>query len=111
VLVAEGDDELAGYLEAEGGAFRRNRHAAYIIIGVRQGYAWRGIGTALFQAAEAWARKQGLRRLELTVMVHNVAGLGLYQKMGFTIEGTRRDSLLEDGTFVDEYALAKILDG
>ena len=108
-FVAEGHGELAGYLEAEGGTFRRNRHAAHIIVGVRQRYAGRGLGTALFEAAEAWARERGLRRLELTVMVHNAAGVGLYQKLGFVIEGTRRDSLLVDGAFVDEYAMAKIL--
>lgn len=109
VFVAEGNDELAGYLELDGGSFRRNLHSAYIVVGVRQRYAGRGIGTGLFAAAEQWARPQGLRRLELTVMVHNAAGLGLYQKLGFVIEGTRRDSLQVDGMFVDEYAMAKIL--
>jgi RimJ/RimL family protein N-acetyltransferase len=110
LLIAEGDGEPAGYLAAEGGAFRRNRHSAYLTVGVRQRYAGQGIGTALFQAVEAWAREQGLRRLELTVMTNNAAGLGLYRKMGFVIEGTRHDSVCVDGVFIDEYAMAKLLD-
>ena len=54
-------------------------------------------------------RQRGLHRLELTVMVHNTAAVGLYHKLGFGIEGTRKDSLLVNGAYVDEYAMAKLL--
>ncbi|HYF94677.1 MAG TPA: GNAT family N-acetyltransferase [Symbiobacteriaceae bacterium] len=87
----------------------RNRHMACIWIGVLQAYAGRGVGTRLFEALEAWARENGLHRLELTVMAHNAAGVALYRKMGFEIEGARRDSLRVDGAWVDEYAMAKLL--
>lgn len=40
---------------------------------------------------------------------NDAAGLGLYTKLGFVIEGTRRDALRVDGVFVDEYAMAMIL--
>jgi len=45
----------------------------------------------------------------LTVVTQNKAGLSLYKKMGFEIEGTKRDSLFIDGKYVDEYYMSKLL--
>jgi RimJ/RimL family protein N-acetyltransferase len=42
-------------------------------------------------------------------MVHNEAALALYKKMGFEIEGRKKHSLLINGTYVDEYCMAKLL--
>ncbi|MFC4403808.1 GNAT family N-acetyltransferase [Gracilibacillus xinjiangensis] len=61
------------------------------------------------QKLEQWASKHNLRRLELTVVTGNEAGLSLYKKMGFEIEGTKRDSLFIDGEYLDEYYLSKLL--
>lgn len=109
IFVAEENGNLVGYLSANGGRFARNRHAAYIVVGLLEGYTSRGIGTALFERLDAWAGGQGLHRLELTVMVHNQRGIGLYRKMGFEIEGTLKDSLLVEGSYVDEYSMAKLI--
>jgi RimJ/RimL family protein N-acetyltransferase len=109
IFVAEDDKELVGYLGAYGGDFRRNRHKAHIVIGILQKFTGMGIGTILFTEVEKWAKQVGIHRLELTVMSHNHAGLALYKKMGFFVEGTAKDSLLVDGTYVDEYYMAKIL--
>ena len=109
IFVAEHDKELVGYLAAYGGEFRRNRHKAHIVVGILQKFTGKGIGTALFIEAERWARQVGIHRLELTVMSHNRAGLALYKKMGFFVEGIAKDSLLVEGTYVDEYYMAKIL--
>lgn len=107
LLLAWVGDRLAGLVEVDGGTFRRNRHAATIIIGILQEFAGRGIGSHLLEAAEAWATSRGLHRLELTVMTHNQAAIRLYQRRGFEIEGTRRDSLRVDGIPTDEYLMAK----
>ena len=48
--------------------------------------------------------------LELTVMTHNTAGIALYKKQGFAIEGTKRHSLLLNGQFIDEFYMSKLLD-
>jgi RimJ/RimL family protein N-acetyltransferase len=58
---------------------------------------------------EEWANIQNIHRLELTVMTHNIAGIALYKKMGFEIEGIKRDSLLIDGKYVDEFYMSKLL--
>lgn len=109
VLVAVAAGELAGYVEAVGGGFRRNRHTAHVVIGVRQASAGRGIGGSLLAELERWARANGVRRLELTVMAHNERAVRLYRKLGYAVEGTRQGALLVDGRFVDELWMAKLL--
>ncbi|GAA0592896.1 GNAT family protein [Virgibacillus siamensis] len=110
IFVAEHDSGLAGYLIAIGGNANRNRHSVYIVIGILPEYRGQRIGSKLFQALEKWALRQGVHRLELTAVTNNKAGLSLYKKMGFEIEGTKRDSLFMDGEFVDEYYMGKLLD-
>lgn len=110
VFVAENADQLVGYLAAIGGEFKRNRQSVYIVIGILQAFTGQGIGTKLFQTLDEWAHQQHIHRLELTVMSHNKAGVALYKKQGFEIEGTKRHSLLVNGQFVDEYYMAKLLD-
>ncbi len=110
ILVAEQGGHLVGYLGAYGGAYRRNQHSAYIVIGILQAYAGQGVGTQLFIALEKWARQQHIHRLELTVMTHNERGVNLYRKMGFEIEGTKKDSLYIADHYVDEYYMARLLD-
>ncbi len=111
ILVAEHNGQLAGYLAASGGEYRRNKHSLQIVIGILQEFASQGIGTRLFTELGDWARRRNIHRLELTVMVHNTKAIGLYQKMGFEIEGVKRDSLLVNGKYVDEYYMGKLLNG
>ena len=109
VLLAELGGQLAGYVELTGGSFRRSRATAYVVIGVRAHAAGRGIGADLLQQARDWAAAHGVHRLELTVMVHNTRAIGLYERMGFTVEGRRSECLLIDGQFIDEFTMAAII--
>ena len=109
VLVAEHEGQLVGYLGAMGGTFHRNHHSAHIFVGILEAFTGQGLGRRLLEETERWARRQGLHRLELTVMRHNARALALYQKMGFEIEGTKRDSLQVEGVYVDEICMAKLL--
>jgi len=109
LFVVEGDESLVGYLSATGGRVARNKRTAYIVIGILEGFTGKGLGTALFECMEQWARDRALHRLELTVMVRNQRAVGLYKKMGFEIEGLKRDSLFVDGSYVDEYYMSKLI--
>jgi RimJ/RimL family protein N-acetyltransferase len=109
VLVADAEGELAGYVEASGGTFRRNKHTAYVVIGVRRSHAGLGIGGRLLGELDSWAHAAGVLRLELTVMTTNERAVGLYCKLGYQIEGTRRAALRIDDELVDEYWMAKLL--
>jgi RimJ/RimL family protein N-acetyltransferase len=110
ILVAEQEDgKLLGYLISTGGNAKRTKHCAYLVIGILNQYQGLGIGTQLFKHLEEWAREHNIHRLELSVVTRNEAGLRLYKKIGFEIEGTKRHSLYIDGEFVDEYYMSKLL--
>ncbi|WP_409253823.1 N-acetyltransferase family protein [Bacillus sp. SCS-153A] len=109
IIVAEKDGQLTGYLFAIGGNVKRTRHSAYIAIGISEYHRGKGIGKALFEKVEEWASNNGIIRLELTVVTQNVAGVALYKKRGFEIEGTKRKSIGIDGEFFDEYYMSKLL--
>ncbi|MCD8510991.1 MAG: GNAT family N-acetyltransferase [Bacillus sp. (in: Bacteria)] len=110
IWVAEtSDGMLAGFLALFGNNLLRNRHSAYIVIGILQDHQGQGLGKNLFQTMEEWARSKAIHRLELTVMKHNHRALQLYLKMGFEIEGVKRDSLKVNGEYVDEYYLSKLI--
>lgn len=109
VIVAETAGRLAGYAEARGGGFRRNRITAHVVIGVLAAASGQGVGSGLLRELELWAPAHGIHRLELTVMAHNHRARQLYERMGFTAEGRRRECLLVDGDLVDELYMAKLL--
>lgn len=48
----------------------------------------------------------GLNRIELTVYAFNPAARRVYEKVGFKLEGTRREALLWDGEFVDAHVMS-----
>lgn len=110
LIGAEADGRLAGFMSARGGSVNRNRHTAYIVIGILQQFQGMGIGSGLFRELDTWALGIGIGRLELSVMTHNQRALALYTKSGFEIEGTKRKALRVDGQWVDEYYMSKILD-
>jgi putative acetyltransferase len=95
----------AGIIALKG---RRN-HVGAVWMAVHDEFQNRGIGSALMaaliDAADNWLN---LRRLELTVYVDNAAGVALYKKFGFQIEGTRRHDTFRGGAFVDALAMARL---
>lgn len=111
ILVSEnGSNELVGYLFAIGGDAKRNKHSAYIVIGILSDYRGKGAGTKVFKELDQWAIHHNVHRLELTVVTKNDAGLSLYKKMGFEIEGTKRNSLFISNEFFDEYYMSKLIE-
>lgn len=109
IFVVEDRTKLVGYLMARGGTARKNYHSVYIVIAILQSYTGSGLGTQLFSRLEEWARDRGIHRLELGVMKKNRQAQRLYQKMGFEIEGLKRDAFLLNGEYIDEYMMAKLL--
>ncbi len=69
----------------------------------------RGSEPHFFKQLDKWANEKGVTRLELTVMCINDAARHLYEKNGFVVEGTKKNSMVVDGTYVDEYYMAKLL--
>ncbi len=111
IFIAVENEKIIGYLIAfyMYGRGSRTRHSLHIGIAVLQTEWGKGIGTALFEEMERWAKSNAIIRLELTVMTHNERGINLYKKMGFEIEGTKKASIFVKGNFVDEYLMSKII--
>ena len=87
----------------------RRRHVGTIGMAVRDDWQGKGIGTALMEAAldlaDNWLN---LIRVELTVYVDNAAGIALYEKFRFAIEGTHRLFAFCNGEYVDAHSMARI---
>ena len=107
--VAMENQKMVGYIRAERGKFNRILHTAYIVVGILKDYRGKGIGTSFFEMLNCWAKKNGIKRLELTVECCNETARYLYEKSGFKIEGTREKSMFVNGSFDDEFYMAKIL--
>lgn len=109
VFVAEAEGGLVGQLSAAGGRHQRNRGTVTLSVGVRKSWQGRGIGTALFEAAGAWAARGGVHRLQLTVAAGNDRAHALYRRLGFIDEGVFRRALRVRGTFRDERLMGRLL--
>lgn len=108
VLIAEVEGEIVGYLSAERGVPNRIKHTAYVVTGVREKYRGYGIGKELFQRLDSWAKENDVTRLELTVICNNIIAKKLYEKNGFVVEGIKKNSMIIDGQYVDEFYMAKL---
>jgi putative acetyltransferase len=95
-----------GWLQVMSG---RRSHLGQPGVAVHDDYTGRGIGEALLAAlidlGENWL---GLTRLELEVYTDNAPAIALYEKMGFSIEGTKRRYALREGELVDAHLMARL---
>ena len=86
-------------------------HVADLGIMVAARWRRRGLGRALMEAAEQWARSVGIAKLQLHVFPHNTAAIALYEELGYEREGLRRAHFVRDGEPVDVVLMALVLDG
>jgi GNAT superfamily N-acetyltransferase len=85
------DDEHGGVLgvllmETRTDYFTQESHAHVSILAVAQGAEGGGIGSALLDRAETWARAHGFRRLTLAVFTNNERAKTLYARRGWQPE-------------------------
>jgi ribosomal protein S18 acetylase RimI-like enzyme len=91
-FVARTDDgELAGYVwvakthNDSTGQLEASLLSQY----VAESYRGEGLGHRLMEAAEDWARRQGLPRISLSVGARNTLGQRLYESLGYQVETVR----------------------
>jgi putative acetyltransferase len=59
---------------------------------------------AILDIADNWLK---LKRVELCVFTDNQSAISLYKKMGFVVEGTKKFAAIRDGSYIDEYLMAR----
>jgi RimJ/RimL family protein N-acetyltransferase len=109
VFVAESSERIVGRLSIARDPHPASRHVADLGVMVARDFRRRGAGRALMEAAEAWARRVGIRKLELHVFPHNEAAIALYTRLGYAQEGLRRRHYHRAGKYLDAVLMAKEL--
>jgi putative acetyltransferase len=109
-LVASVEGEVVGSLNLRTHpTVWRRRHVGEIGMAVRDDWQGKGVGTALLRSAldlaDNWLN---LTRIELIVYTDNAAGIALYEKFGFEIEGTHRQFAFRSGEYTDAYSMARL---
>ncbi|TQR21517.1 GNAT family N-acetyltransferase [Psychrobacillus vulpis] len=109
LLLAIMNGQFAGYVLFTGGPAPRALHRATVVIGVKQMFSKKGIASSLMLHGEKWAKEVGISKLELTVIKENLNAQKLYEKLGFENEGTRKNALIINEEFVDEFFMGKLI--
>jgi RimJ/RimL family protein N-acetyltransferase len=109
-IVAEADGEVVGIGNITGGRRRGARHNGTIGVSLHPDYRDQGLGTRMMRYIISWARDTGvITRLELEVFTHNVRAIHVYEKLGFALEGIRRNAFIKEGRYVDSMMMALLL--
>jgi RimJ/RimL family protein N-acetyltransferase len=106
VYVAEDDGVVVGRLSVARDQHPASRHVADLGLMVAASHRRRGVGTALLEAAVDWARRAGVRKLELHVFPWNKGAIALYDRFGFVREGYRRGHYRRGDEYVDAILMA-----
>lgn len=82
-------------------------HCASLRVGLGpDAHRGKGYGTEALHLLIAWAFEQlALNRIELEVYAFNARAIHVYEGLGFQHEGVRRQSLYQDGRFVDTHMM------
>ena len=100
--------DMGGFLSDQKGEYKRIKHTDYIVVGIREKYRGKGIGSKLFSELDTWAIENKITRLELSVICSNTIAKHLYEKNGFKVEGIKKNTMIIDSKYVDEFFMAKI---
>ena len=100
------DGAIVGRLSLARDTHPASSHVADLGLMVAADARRQGVGWALLEAAVAWSRSAGVRKLELHVFPWNEPAILLYEKFGFEREGIRKAHYARGGDFVDAVLMA-----
>jgi len=108
IYVAINDDNLV-VGECSGFSSSRRARMHNVGLGLSVDKDWRrlGIGRGLMDAMIAWATDNPqVHRLELEVFHDNYHAINMYLRLGFVLEGRRRNAFRKHGKFKDAYMMS-----
>ncbi|RAK77549.1 GNAT family N-acetyltransferase [Aspergillus fijiensis CBS 313.89] len=89
-------------LRREGGDYAHHRGTS-ITIDIARGYRGQGYGSEAINWVLHWAfRRAGLHRVEIQALAYNEGAVRLYERLGFRLEGRRREAFWHDGKWYDD---------
>jgi L-amino acid N-acyltransferase YncA/protein-tyrosine-phosphatase len=110
VIVAERDDRVVGWASLNPYSHRcAYRGVADLSVYVARQARGTGVGSALLQSIERYAKQNEFHKIVLFALAKNEAGQRLYLKMGYRNVGIFAEQGRLDGRFVDVIAMEKIL--
>ncbi len=87
----------------------RVKHVGEFNIMLLKQYWGTGLANIMMKTMEKRAKQMGALRIEATVIVKNHRATAFYQKLGYKIEGTRKNSIDINGILLDEYYISKLI--
>ena len=110
-FVAEYAGKIVGYAIVYRSPHRSRKGIGDLAIYVHQDFHGVGLGTAMTERLLQEARKDGMHKLQLSVVADNLVAIGLYAKFGFNVEGTSKDAFFGfDGKYHDMTIMGLVLD-
>ena len=100
VIAVDDDGRITGDAFLERGP-RRLHHAAELGISTLKEYWGRGIGSRLMEELIAYAKENGITKINLRVRADNERAKALYRKFGFEKEGDDRRMMEIGGEYFD----------
>lgn len=108
-MVSEVQGRIVSLANIKCGSKLRNRHVGKTGISILEAYRSVGLGTAVMEVMFDWAQNNPvIEKLFLEVWDFNDRAFGLYEKMGFVVEGRRiRAAKFGPGDYADEILMYK----
>jgi RimJ/RimL family protein N-acetyltransferase len=106
--VAVAGRQVIGWCDVNRTRYATQRHSGTLGMGIVAGYRGQGIGGDLLATTLADADALGLTRIELRVRTDNAPAIRLYERSGFSVEGTCRRYLHANGAYHDALIMARL---
>lgn len=110
IMLATANEKVVGHLQMWRLPYARRKGIVELFIYVHQDFQNLGLGTLMMRKAIELARREGLHRIQLTVVADNRRAINVYEKVGFKKEGVARETFYgDDHHYHDEVEMGLIL--
>jgi RimJ/RimL family protein N-acetyltransferase len=109
-IIAEVEGKIIGSCILSGTNLKREKHKVDLNISIQKEYWGIGIGKRLIEISIGWAKENNIEKIGLKVDTSNSRAVGLYEKLGFEVEGRLlKDKYMSDGSYRNSYLMGLIL--